>query len=85
VSWYVVWTRPAAKELGRLDELSAERIRRAVVRFASTGNGDVVKLQGSDAEFRLRVGDRRVRFEMDPAARVLRVLHVLARGSAYRR
>ncbi len=75
----------SAKELERLDELSAERARRAVVRFTSTGSGDVVELQGSDAEFVLRVDGRRVRFELDPAAGVPRALHVLARGSPYRR
>jgi len=46
-------------------------------------SGDVVKLSGSE-EWRLRVGDWRVRFERDPSARVIYVLRVLPRGRAYR-
>jgi mRNA interferase RelE/StbE len=45
--------------------------------------GDVRKLAGTD-EWRLRVGEWRVRFERDPAQRVLYVLRVLPRGRAYR-
>jgi mRNA interferase RelE/StbE len=45
--------------------------------------GDVIRLKGSD-EWRLRVGDWRVLFRRDPAARVILVLRVLPRGRAYR-
>ncbi len=51
--------------------------------FASTGHGDVKKLKGSDREYRLRVGDWRVRFERLEAG-VYRVLRVLHRREAYR-
>jgi mRNA interferase RelE/StbE len=46
--------------------------------------GDVRKLQGKENEWRLRVGGWRVRFRPDFRARVIFVLHVLARGGAYR-
>jgi mRNA-degrading endonuclease RelE of RelBE toxin-antitoxin system len=45
--------------------------------------GDVVRLAGTE-EWRLRVGDWRVRFERDPRARMIYVLRVLPRGRAYR-
>jgi mRNA interferase RelE/StbE len=44
---------------------------------------DVVKLAGSDDEWRLRVGDWRVRFTRDDE-RLIHVLRVLPRGRAYR-
>jgi mRNA interferase RelE/StbE len=43
-----------------------------------------VRLQGVEREYRLRVGDWRVRFTLDEAIRVMTVLRVLPRGGAYR-
>lgn len=45
--------------------------------------GDVVKLANTD-EWRLRVGDWRVRFDRDAETGVVNVLRVLPRGRAYR-
>jgi mRNA-degrading endonuclease RelE of RelBE toxin-antitoxin system len=56
----------------------------AVRQFAQTGDGDVVHLVGLEPlEYRLRVGDWRVRFSRDTEHR-LQVLRVLHRGKAYR-
>jgi mRNA-degrading endonuclease RelE of RelBE toxin-antitoxin system len=46
--------------------------------------GDIRKLQGS-TEWRLRIGDLRVRFTFDDEARVIHVIRVLPRGRAYNR
>jgi mRNA interferase RelE/StbE len=56
----------------------------AVDRFGEHGLGDVKKLQGAFNEWRLRVGDLRVRFEIDPGDGAVIVLRVLPRGRAYR-
>jgi mRNA interferase RelE/StbE len=61
-----------------------DRIIRAVERYRVTGHGDVTKLAGPAAEYRLRVGDWRVRFDYDDATNHLTILHVLPRGRAYR-
>lgn len=45
--------------------------------------GDVVKLTGTDDEWRLRVGDWRVRFTRDDTG-TIQVTRVLPRGRAYR-
>ena len=46
-----------------LDKSTARRIKQSTERFAETGAGNVKRLQGIDPpEFRLRVGDYRVRF-----------------------
>jgi mRNA-degrading endonuclease RelE of RelBE toxin-antitoxin system len=61
----------------------ARRITRALERFAETGFGNVKRLQGiTPPEFRLRVGDYRVRFhrQLD----TVRVLLVRHRREAYR-
>jgi len=52
---------------------------------ANYPQGDVVRLQGiSPPEFRLRVGDWRVRFRPETHERIVHVLRVLPRGKAYR-
>jgi mRNA-degrading endonuclease RelE of RelBE toxin-antitoxin system len=53
------------------------RILEALVRLAETGQGDVTRLQGVADEWRLRVGDWRVRFRDDHPTRTLEVLRIL--------
>ena len=58
--WNVEWTRPAIRDLRRLDHQVAERVRAAVRELAETEQGDVRRLQQiRPPEWRLRVGDWR--------------------------
>jgi mRNA interferase RelE/StbE len=67
--------------MAALDRGIARRVKQAVERFAETGDG-VKKLHGIDPpEYRLRVGDFRVRFELD--GETLRILRVRNRREAY--
>jgi len=78
-------TRPALRDLRRLDRPVRERVLEALERLiAPVPAGDVRALTGSPGEFRLRVGDWRVRYELDVQAEQLIVLRVLPRGRAYR-
>jgi mRNA interferase RelE/StbE len=70
------------KQVG-LDRSIARRVKQAIERFAETGAGNVKKLRGLDPpEYRLRVGDYRVRFHLDDET--VRVLRVRNRREAYR-
>lgn len=84
MSWRVVWTRPAEQDMQRIDRSAVRRIYQAVHRLAESGRGDVKRLRGLEREWRLRVGDWRVRFTYDADGHVLIVLRVTSRGSAYR-
>jgi mRNA interferase RelE/StbE len=77
----VVWTHPAERELAGLDRTQGARVVEAIVRFATTGYGDVKALKGS-TEKRLRVGDYRVLFDSDGST--MTVLRVAHRREAYR-
>ncbi|MBI4582246.1 MAG: type II toxin-antitoxin system RelE/ParE family toxin [Planctomycetes bacterium] len=69
----------------RLPPKDQARVRTAIAEITSgPGQGDLIKLHGKRDEWRLRVGDWRVRLGLDTAARTIVVLHVLPRGSAYR-
>jgi mRNA interferase RelE/StbE len=62
----------------------AARILEALTRLADTDQGDVRRLQSRADEWRLRMGDWRVRFRYDHSTRTLEVLRILPRGQAYR-
>ena len=79
----VEWTETALEDMAALDKGIARRVKQAVERFADTGAGNVKWLQGIDPpEYRLRVGDYRVRFHLDDET--VQVLRVRNRREAYR-
>ena len=73
----VEWTEAALEDMAALEKDMARRVQKAVERFAETGAGSVRKLQGIDPpEYRIRVGDYRVRFyNREEAIVILMVLH----------
>ena len=79
----VEWTQAALEDMAGLDKAIARRIKQAVERFAGTGAGNVKRLQVIDPpEYRLRVGDFRVRFQLE--AETVHILRVRNRREAYR-
>ncbi len=84
-SWTVIITPTAEKDLRKIPHNEQERIRIAMRDFGSDPTqGDVRKLQGKPDEWRLRVGDWRIRFAFDGGTRSIVILRVLPRGRAYR-
>ena len=79
----IVWTDQAKAQLRAIDQANALRILHALARLLATGEGDVKRLQDIDPpEFRLRVGDYRLRFhDLGDAVEVLAVKY---RREAYR-
>ena len=79
-----MWTRPALRDMEKLDRALARRVRDAVTELAGTGRGDVAKLKDpKPPEWRLRVGDRRVFFRFRGDLREIHVLRVRRRDQAY--
>ena len=61
----VEWSEAARADVRRIDRKTAIRILESLARFLVTSEGDVRHLQDSDPkEFRLRVGDFRIRFHV---------------------
>ena len=72
MTWALDWTERARRDLRRLDRQMAQRVIAAAERLATTEQGDVTRLQGIEPpEWRLRVGDWRVRFQYDHERRTL--------------
>ena len=79
----IEWTGTALADMADLEKGIARRVKKAVERFAETGGGDIKKLQDIDPpEFRLRIGDYRVRFHREDDT--MRILRVRNRHEAYR-
>ena len=79
----IEWTGTALADMADLEKGIARRVKKAVERFAETGGGDIKKLQDIDPpEFRLRIGDYRVRFHREDD--IMRILRVRNRREAYR-
>jgi mRNA-degrading endonuclease RelE of RelBE toxin-antitoxin system len=84
MSWQIVWTPRALKDSRKLDSQVRVRVVSAIERFAATGSGDVLQLEDvHPPEWRLRVGDWRVRFQKEPGGPLLLILRVLPRDKAY--
>ena len=79
----VEWTGTALEDMAALDKGIARRVKHAVERFADAGTGNVKRLQAIDPpEYRLRVGDYRVRFQQE--GETICILQVRNRREAYR-
>ena len=81
---YTVDLKPRAiKDLKHLQKQDASRIADALERLRSGLTGDVKKLTNFTPEYRLRVGQFRVLFEIENETRII-VYRVVHRREAYR-
>ena len=79
----IVWKDRAKAELRVIEQATALRILHALARAVITGEGDVKRLRDIEPpEFRLRVGDYRVRFR--DVNNTIEILSVRHRREAYR-
>jgi mRNA interferase RelE/StbE len=83
--WTLEFERRAQRDMARLDPQIARRVIVALDRLLDQDPSlDLQRLNGSD-EWRLRVGDWRVRLQLDFETRSVVVVRVLPRGRAYDR
>ena len=81
---YTVDLKPRAiKDLKHLQKQDASRIADALERLQSDLTGDVQKLTSFTPEYRLRVGQFRVLFEIENGTRII-VYRAVHRREAYR-
>ena len=79
----IAWIERAKANLRAVDQQTVLRILHALAHFAATGQGDAKQLQDvQPPEFRLRIGDYRVRYyDQSDSIEILTVKH---RRDAYR-
>lgn len=80
---HVIWNEQAKAQLRAIDQPTALRILHALARYLESGKGDVKRLRNIEPpEYRLRVGDYRLRFH--DFGNTLRITAVKHRREAYR-
>jgi mRNA interferase RelE/StbE len=84
-SWALNFSARAKRDLRRLDPPIRARVVATLERLAvGDSTVDQRRLKGID-EWRIRVGDWRVRFTRDDDARTIYVTHILPHGRVYDR
>ena len=85
MSWLIQWSRSAIKDMQKLDKPVKSRIWDSLNSLAEQPQlSDIKKLKGKTGEYRLRVGDWRVRFRADFINRTYLITHVRHRRDIYR-
>lgn len=85
MTYRLALTATAVKERERLDDTVRERIDRAIRSLAETPRpSGVKKLAGSQRDWRIRVGDYRVLYEIDDQQEVITIWRIAHRRQAYR-
>jgi mRNA interferase RelE/StbE len=75
----------ARKDIERLPANIQRRVLQAIDKLRNDPRpSGVTKLRTSDADYRIRVGDYRVKYEIDDAAQVVTILRARHRKDAYR-
>lgn len=83
--WSVEWRRRALADLAALEPQNQQRVAEAIERMAADDQRrGLKKLQGRNDEWRMRVGDWRVRLTLNYSDNILTVLRVRHRREVYR-
>lgn len=83
----VILSHDAQRYYDRLDQVTRARLDRCftVLEADPIEGGDIKPIKGRAGVLRYRVGNLRVLYEVDLAAREVRVAQILPRGEAYKR
>lgn len=82
MKYNIIYEKQCVKYLKRLDKNTQIRILKAINQLPL---GDVRKLQGNMANYRLRVGSYRIIFSKDDEKFVILIVEILPRGEVYNR
>ena len=86
MSYNVVVPKPIQKQLDELQKDIRMRITDRILALAENPRPDgVVKMKGSENEYRIRIGDYRVRYEIEDENLIVLVLDCRHRRDIYRK
>jgi mRNA interferase RelE/StbE len=86
MSYTVVISKSVQKQIDNLPNDVIDRVLEKIQNLAIEPRPDgVVKLKGSDNEYRLRTGDYRVRYEVDDENLLVQILQCKHRKDVYRK
>ncbi len=86
MSYTVVISKSIQKQIDNLPNDVIDRVLEKIQNLALEPRSDgVVKLKGSDNEYRIRAGDYRVRYEVDDESQLVQILQCKHRKDVYRK
>jgi mRNA interferase RelE/StbE len=85
MTYTIITPKAVQKQLNALPDEIFERIAVKIRQLADDPRPDgVVKMKGVDNEYRIRIGDYRVRYEVDDKALIILLLQCKHRKDVYR-
>jgi mRNA interferase RelE/StbE len=86
MSYSIVISKSVQKQINDLPSQIRNRVVEKIQSLAQEARpSDVVKLKGSGKEYRIRIGDYRVRYEIDDSSQIIRLLQCKHRRDIYRK
>ena len=86
MTYTIIMPKAVRKQLDALPDEVYNRIARKIEQLAEDPRPDgVVKMKGSDNEYRIRIGSYRVRYEIDDEELIILLLQCKHRKDAYRK
>ena len=86
MSYAIIISKSVQKQIDNLPNDVIERVIEKIQNLASEPRPDgIVKLKGSDNEYRIRIGDYRVRYEIDDQSQLVQILQCKHRKDVYRK
>jgi mRNA interferase RelE/StbE len=86
MTYTIIMPKAVQKQLDALPEDVCDRIAVKIQKFAENPRPDgVVKMKGADNEYRIRIGDYRVRYEINDQELIILLLQCKHRKDIYRK
>ncbi len=86
MSYSIVISKSVQKQINDLPSQIRNRIIEKIQSLAQEPRpSGVVKLKGSGKEYRIRIGDYRVRYEIEDSSQIIRLLQCKHRRDVYRK
>ncbi|MEH2272103.1 MAG: type II toxin-antitoxin system RelE/ParE family toxin [Nostoc sp.] len=86
MSYAIAISKSVQKQIDNLPNDVIERVIEKIQNLALEPRPDgIVKLKGSDNEYRIRIGDYRVRYEINDESQLVQILQCKHRKDVYRK
>ena len=86
MSYKIIISKSVQKQINDLPSQIRNRVVEKIQSLAQEPRpSDVVKLKGFGKEYRIRIGDYRVRYEIDDSSQIIRLLQCKHRRDVYRK
>ncbi|MGK7895570.1 MAG: type II toxin-antitoxin system RelE/ParE family toxin [Xenococcus sp. (in: cyanobacteria)] len=86
MSYSIIISKSVQKQISNLPSQIRNRVIEKIQSLAQEPRpSDVVKLKDSDKEYRIRIGDYRVRYEIDDSSQIIKLLQCKHRRDVYRK